>query len=617
MKNINKLSILLFLILGVVFTSCETTELDLLDDPNDVTLDKAELDRYMVAIQVDFKSFVEQMGRNGGQLSRIEYMFGRTYATNFSDTSTDNEWLLAYQRMFSDMVGAELLATGTGDNKHIGVMRVIKAYTLMTLVDFYGDVPYSEATNPSEFPFPNADDDAAVYQSALALLDEAIEFLNAEGENLENDFFYANDFTKWEKLANTLKMRAYLNTRLVDSDAQSKFNAIVNTGNFISDASGAEDFQFRYGNNVSGPDTRHPAYSADYTITGAGRYRSNWLMDLMVQNDDPRRFYYFYRQAKCTPGADDCTPSTILLFCSNQSAPQHYPSTMIFCNVERGYWGRDHGDAAGIPPDGLLRTVAGIYPAGGKFDMGANRDGTIELNLGEDEDDPSDDFYEFVYDETNNSAGETGGILGAGVTPIVLASSVDFWRAEFALANGQSVQASNFVNSAITKSLTKITNEFSNTLDPEYDGNLLLDNVIVDPLNGDIIGPLDPDTGLLDEEIIRSASLLPTSEELNAFATAQANLITNTSDSSWNVLAEQFFTNQYGNGIDTYNFYRRTGYPKTLQFNLESSGGNFVRSFLYPAVEANTNDNITQKENVDTQVFWDNNPSSPGFPFSN
>jgi hypothetical protein len=66
-----------------------------------------------------------------------------------------------------------------------------------------------------------------------------------------------------------------------------------------------------------------------------------------------------------------------------------------------------------------------------------------------------------------------------------------------------------------------------------------------------------------------------------------------------------------------YNFYRRTGYPSTLQPSLEPNPGNFVRSFLYPANEANLNINVPQKPNVDQQVFWDNNPPSPGFPYSN
>ena len=49
MKNLNKISILLILLLGLTFTSCETTDLDLINDPNQITVDNGNLDRYMVA----------------------------------------------------------------------------------------------------------------------------------------------------------------------------------------------------------------------------------------------------------------------------------------------------------------------------------------------------------------------------------------------------------------------------------------------------------------------------------------------------------------------------------------------------------------------------------------
>ena len=219
MKKINKLSILLFLFLGVAFNSCETTDLDLLDDPNQITLDKASLERYLVAIQLDLKSFANTMGGNGSRLTRINYMFGRQYANNFDAASSDFEWGLAYQGMFSDIKNAEEIAVQEELNKHLGVMKIIKAYTLIVLVDFFGDIPYSEATNPGEYANPNLDDDAVVYAAALEMLDEGIMYLNMEGLGIENDFFYDNDFDKWIKLANTLKMNAYLTTRKVDGDA--------------------------------------------------------------------------------------------------------------------------------------------------------------------------------------------------------------------------------------------------------------------------------------------------------------------------------------------------------------------------------------------------------------
>jgi hypothetical protein len=555
MKNINKISIFLFLILGITFTSCETTDLDLLDDPNNVTLDKADLERYLVAIQLDFRSFAETFGRNGAQLARIEYMFVRNYVANYTPENTNFEWGLAYQGMFSDIVGARLLATQQEANNHLAIMNIMQAYTLMTLVDFYGDVPYSEASNPSQFPFPNADNDEDVYAAAIDLLNEAAGLFALGGPTLANDFFYDNDFGKWIKLLNTLKMNAYVNTRLVDSSALSNFNAIVNSGNFISTS--ADDFEFQYGTSEVNPNTRHPAYGADYGVSGAGRYRSNWLMELMFNDNDPRIRYYFYRQSVCTPGTIGgdgvmCAPNGPQLQCSLQTKPPHFPTSMTFCNVDGGYWGRDHGNDEGIPPDSFRRTAMGVYPAGGRFDA---------------------DTYE------NTGLGLGAG--GAGVTPIMLASWVDLMRAEVAMASNNTGAAGTFLQSALTKSVAKVLS----------------------------FGSKDPTA---------DATFFPSAVEVSAHQAAVASAFNsgNTTD-KWNVLANQTFIAYYGNGINPYNFYRRTGYPITLQFNIEPTSGNFVRSFLYPADEANTNSNITQKPNVNGQVFWDNNPASPGFPFAN
>jgi hypothetical protein len=89
-----------------------------------------------------------------------------------------------------------------------------------------------------------------------------------------------------------------------------------------------------------------------------------------------------------------------------------------------------------------------------------------------------------------------------------------------------------------------------------------------------------------------------------------------TGDDKFNLLAKEFFVSQFGNGIDAYNFYRRTGFPSDLQPNLEPNPGAFIRSFLLPAVYANNNSNATQKPSVTIKVFWDTNPDS-GFPLSN
>ena len=56
MKKINKISVLLILLLGLTFTSCETTDLDLVNDPNQVTVVNGDLERYMTAVMYLSKS---------------------------------------------------------------------------------------------------------------------------------------------------------------------------------------------------------------------------------------------------------------------------------------------------------------------------------------------------------------------------------------------------------------------------------------------------------------------------------------------------------------------------------------------------------------------------------
>jgi hypothetical protein len=546
MKNISKLFTYVLLAAGLVFTSCETADLDLLDDPNNVTQDKASLDRFMTAIQLDFTSFMRQMGGNGAALTRINYMFGRTYTNNYQPVALNGEWSLAYRGMFSDMASAESIAMSNGDNKHIGIMRILKAYTLITLVDAFGDVPLSQATDPSAYPAPIVDPGSEVYAAAIDMLNEGIDYLSQPGDNLEYDFFYDNEFGKWTKLANTVKMVAYLNTG--DTGA---FNNIVNSGNFIN--STADDFQFKYGTNETNPDTRHPSYNGNYNVTGTGPYQSVWLMGTMLDLGDPRMRYYFYRQSDCCPGAS-CNPggSQTTLTCSVAPRPNHFPSDMLFCSLEEGYWGRDHGNAEGIPPDSFQKTSGGVYPIGGSFD---------------------DDRF------TSVTVGGGGG--GAGIVPIMLASWTDFMKAEVALAAGSAGAASTAMSAGINKHINKVL-EFG-SLDPEAD-----------------------------------SSFFASSSDVSNYVSSIVNSFNNGSnEDKWEVLATQQFIAHYGNGMDSYNFYRRTGYPKKLQLNIDPNPGAFVRSFFYPANEANVNSNIVQKPGVDVQVFWDTNPPSPGFPVAN
>ncbi|WP_092983548.1 SusD/RagB family nutrient-binding outer membrane lipoprotein [Robiginitalea myxolifaciens] len=548
MKNIVKIASCILAVGALTFQSCESIELDLRNNPNALSPDNADPNFLLNGIQEDFIRTVQTMGTRAAEFVRIEYLFGRQYQQTYQPSNFDAQWEDIYTEQLTDTYTLYGLADDRDLPYHKGMGQFMEAYSMVMLVDFFGDVPYAEANLGSENFNPSPESGASIYDKMLSLLDEAIANFNAGGVAPQNDFFYDGDAAAWVRACNTLKLKILINRRTVDAGSIATFNGIINTGNYISSVD--EDMDFQWGTNAVQPDVRHPQYAGDYTPTGGGDYRANHLMNYMNNQDDPRIRYFFYRQNADTPGAPGIPGDLETIECSLQSPPPHYFG-FPFCSLENGYWGRDHGSDEGIPPDGFLRSLIGVYPAGGKFD---------------------DDTFE------GQVLGNGGG--GAGVTPVLMASTVDFWRAEIAMVQGNTPGAKQFMLDGLAKSVEKVT----------------------------AFGSVDPTADL---------SFEPSEADI----TAHANLIDDDFDADatggWNVLAQEFYVSLYGNGLDGFNFYRRTGYPDNLQPNLEPNPGSVNRSFFYPANAANANSNITQKPDHLQQVFWDNNPSGPSFPFSN
>ena len=569
MKKTNNLIKILILCGGLFFASCETTDLDLTQNPNALSPVDADPDFYLNQIQLSYAYLIESFGNTAGAVTRIDYMRGKDYANAYQPGSFNGRWSSAYQTIMQDIREMNVIADESGLTHHKGIGQFIEAHILMTLVDFFGDVPYTEAFQGAANLNPVADSGASVYAVALGLLDSAIANFNSDalGEprwtSTVTDPFYDGDWTAWTKAANTLKMNAYMNTRNVDGSSVANFNAIVASGNYI--ATTADDMQFKWGTLAVQPDSRHPRYRNNYTSTGGGSYMSNSLMDYMRGGPDggysiglgefyadPRIMFYYHRQTNPTPGIDGDANEEVLE-CGLQNAPAHYAG-YVFCANPQGWWGRDHGNDNGIPPDGFLRTLAGVYPAGGKLD-------------------------DWSYGGQTDGAGNAGN----GVTPILLASWQDFLIAEAELVSGDEVAAKNAMFVGIQKSMDKVLNFYPRT--ERFDA-------IMDIYFGGL--------AFVEQQFYARIS-----DEWDAAANVM------------DVLGMQSFVAQYGNGLGAYNFYRRTGFPTTLQPNIEPNPGGFIRSFYYPGDHANNNSNISQKSGVTEPVFWDNGGASPGFPAAN
>jgi len=595
MKKLYKFLLISVLSSVTLFYSCDTIELEQLTSPNALSPEQADADLLLNSIQLSYRSSQRTFQAVSADLGRIDYMFGRNYLENYGDGTLNNVWNSFYSNNLPNLqaIAAIDAANPYKDySYHLGIAKALQAHTLMQLVDFLGDVPFSEAGNPAEFPKPNVDDDATVYEAAIAMLSEAKAHFNAtSGIGTGNDLFYDGDATKWIKLVNTLEMRANLTTK--------KYAAVTSATGTIENTE--DDFQFQYGTNVLSPDTRHPNYANDYTQSGANIYQSNWLIDTMVgdfgdfsADTDPRRRYYFYRQNWRTPGSyalfEDVNgqfgpPGDVYvsngsgngetLQCSLQDTPTHLqftPDEDIWCSLALGYWGRLHGNDEGTPPDNFTRTAVGVYPSGGSFDFRA-------------------DAFPFVGDSPTATFGQAVGLGngggGAGIDPIYLASYVDFMKAEANLALGNVNVAADHFEAGMTKSITKV--QSFGALDGAADKSEAPDATTI----ADFIAAKVAEFKAADATSGLDSFGFPVEKD------------------KMDLLGEQYFIAMYGGAGDAFNFVRRTGYPRTLSRSVESNPGAFPRTVLYPSVEVSANGNIVQRTDLSTTVFWDTGVVNP------
>lgn len=576
----------IYRILGVmaflVALSCDLNK-DL-DNPNELGVDEANPDLLMNQIQIQFADFFARMSGNDSstpssgisstngmdQLVRMNAMTaGDTYDRAYLPQNMDQIWVDAYQGIMVNVKLLLPLAEEKGLTVHMGAAKVLQAYTMLTLVDVFGDVPFTDALKGDEEVFnPKSDGGADVYNAAIALLDDAKTDLGTDPElPLTRDVFYNGKADKWITLANTLQLKAYLNmSRSADGTAASTAKTAMQTlltENDLIDTDG-EEFTYKYGTSNIPIISRHPNYRQYYLpqAGAAGGYICNYFLKEVYDGNgiqDPRWRYYFYRQVGSIGEALAIDSESVP--CVLSPVPSSYVSTgSIFCSFEPGFYGRDHGNNDGGPPDNNVITCPGAYPAGGRVDT---NDGNIHYR---------------------GPAQQGQGGNGAGIQPIFMSWFVDFMKAEMALRadlNMPGLDARASMMNGVTKSINR-TRAFAESLGQSLPTGLEPSQVAYMVQ----LGTLYDDPGLVVGSV--------TYANLNA--------------KKLDIAMKEYYKSLYGNGIEAYNLYRRTSSPRNIQPVRSSSPGIFWRSMLYPALFVNLNNSTAQKEDGSGKVFWDGNP---------
>jgi hypothetical protein len=204
----------------------------------------------------------------------------------------DNIWQNAYRDVLKDFDEAKKLMAETdaavlSDEDRAmqeGIIASLEAYTWAVVADMWGVAPFTE-TFDEENLNPKYDEGTAIYASIIASLDEAIDnmALGGEGFSASQDLIYEGDTEKWQKFANSLKVRLAITISDVDAaKATTMINEALAAGIFEDNSDNAS-FQYF----PSAPNT-NPLWE-DLVQSGRSDFViANTIVDKLVELNDPR-----------------------------------------------------------------------------------------------------------------------------------------------------------------------------------------------------------------------------------------------------------------------------------------------------------------------------------------
>lgn len=195
-------------IISLAISGCNKF-LDKLDNPNLVT--DPPLNGLLT--EATFET-----GRDVFRLGYAVSYYNQYLASNSQGSDADiyNEvdYTRAWTNIYATMMNIKQLndrAVAQGSTQHLGVGKILMALNLNLLINAFGDVPYTDALQGQQLLSPTFDNQAALYDTTLKLIDEGIAELQKPGSafelGAENDVIHAGSTEAWIKTGYALKAR--------------------------------------------------------------------------------------------------------------------------------------------------------------------------------------------------------------------------------------------------------------------------------------------------------------------------------------------------------------------------------------------------------------------------
>lgn len=207
-------------ILGLIFTNSCTKDFDEINtNPNSPSADQAAPDMLLTNAIESMTDRVHEifLGHEMGSgwvqhLAKVQYTDEDRYI--YRPDVVNNTWNSLYAASGMDVHSIYRIAKKNDFKNYQGVSYVLKAYIVSLLTDMFGDVPYTEAwlaVDDVSKTLAKYDTQESIYRDLIAKLDTAsTQLLSEDNEPIQGDILYGGDVTKWQKFANSLRLRLLL-----------------------------------------------------------------------------------------------------------------------------------------------------------------------------------------------------------------------------------------------------------------------------------------------------------------------------------------------------------------------------------------------------------------------
>lgn len=286
--------------------SCDITDFG---DMNENPTQSTEMDdRFLITtIQLGYAGgWIEADRHNLGYSSGIVQHVARRYehysetyslsmdaATRLWNANYAQNWLGVVKHV-QDVIHRLELRQGEGEtvSNRLAVARILRAFNFQRLTDVYGDLPYFEGGKGSldrNFT-PRFDPQQEIYSDMLRELKEAVEEFDPGQDTYGiSDLVYQGDIGKWQRFANSLRLRLALRLAKVAPElAAAEAVAALNAPGGVMQS--ADDMYLLP--HESGPGLIHHNPIGEHRTQFGTLSLSQTLVDWLKERGDPRLMIY-------------------------------------------------------------------------------------------------------------------------------------------------------------------------------------------------------------------------------------------------------------------------------------------------------------------------------------